>query len=169
MGKEGRIEKHPSQEEEDLEIKTSEELEEAKKEAGVSTHKEALKRYGEIRKKEKETKKEITKEDWKKDGEEAKALINAELEEEGRNEGLTEEEIENDARAPYYRLLENISSPGLDDFFERNIKLLKKAGREDLIEAYTKKFISDTDYFLGEYMPDIIDRRLRRKEKHKGI
>ena len=47
MGKEDKIEKHPSQEEEDLEIKTPEELEEAKEETGVTTHKEVLERHRE--------------------------------------------------------------------------------------------------------------------------
>lgn len=45
MPKESNFEKHPAQKSENLEIKTKEELEEAKKEAGVTTHEEVLERY----------------------------------------------------------------------------------------------------------------------------
>jgi type I site-specific restriction-modification system R (restriction) subunit len=143
MGKEGKIEKHPSQEEEDLEIKTPEELEEAKKEAGTSTHKEVLKRYGETRKKEKEIKGELTKYDWLRDAEEAEELIKTSLEEKGELEkyetdALKKAEEEGKTSDSLYELdqveLCEKQFKNCDYFLD----LLKQAGREDLIEGYLR-------------------------------
>lgn len=133
MGKEGKIEKRPSQEEEDLEIKTSEELEEAKKEAGVTSHMEVLKRYGEMRKEDKKNKKELTEEDREGDWREAVGLIKASLEEKGELEKWgTAEEEENKLNDMVWANLWRKRFKNSGYFLE----LLKQTGREDLGEPF---------------------------------